>query len=110
MFYYLLSNNYYRGDLFYLAGEYYFNVANINELAKIYYLAAINYKYDACISFGLDNFNITVNPLLQLGLIAYNEQKYEEALSYNYKVLEYDQNNETAKNNILFLNNTIHQK
>lgn len=110
MFYYLLSNNYYRGDLFYLAGEYYFNVANNNELAKIYYLAAINYKYDVCISFGLDNFNITVNPLLQLGLIAYNEKKYEESLSYNYKVLEYDSNNEIAKNNILFLNNTIHQK
>ena len=36
--------------------------------------------------------------------------KAQESLSYNYKVLEYDPNNETAKNNILFLNNTIHQK
>lgn len=108
-FYYLLENNQYRGDIFYNAGNYYFE-KGCKELAKFFYLAAINYKYNPHCSFGLDMYDITVNPLLQLGLIVYQENDIEGSLRYNERVLEYDENNTTAKNNILFLNNRLNQQ
>ena len=106
MFFYLLQHNIYRGDIFYYAGNFYLNKRKNNFLAKVYYNAALNYEYDNNCAFGLYMNNITINPLLQLGVIAYNEGDNDKCREYNERVLEYDPENITAKNNILFLNNS----
>lgn len=106
MFYHLLKQGIYRGDMFFYIGDYYFYQKHNRELAKMWYTCALNYKYNNFNSFNLNKELITISPCLQLGLIAYQEGDYKASIEYNQKVLEFDPDNETAKNNILFLNNT----
>ena len=105
MFYYVLSLNIYRGDILYYAGNYYLDIEKNYYLAKVFYNGALEYKWDNSCSFGLLIENITINPLLQLGLIAWYENEPEKTKYYNEQVLKYDPNNQSAINNIKFLNN-----
>lgn len=98
----LFNKGIYRKDLFYLLGDYFYELGNI-DLARLYYVLCINceeppfhymFEYDG---------SCYVNALLQLGLIEYNKGNIDNAIFYNNHILNIDPDNAIAKNNIEYI-------
>ena len=99
-----------RGDLLYYIGNWYMK-RELLELAKMFYKSALTFRIPKSLTFGLNNMDITINPLLQLGVIYANfEHDLNKALMCNKSVLDYDPDNQTAKSNIAILYKLINEQ
>lgn len=102
----LLKYGIFRKDFFYYLGNYHFDKGQ-EYIAKIYYLACINYPDpDDFVGFKY-NDSCIYNSLLQLGLIEYNLGNNQESLKYNEKILELYPGDDIAINNIDILSTLI---